>query len=108
VVQDTGTMAESLADLKTELDSYGKAVANQGIGTSQQTMATQSIPELLRQADEIIYDEMDDLMGHVEKDYPDLYAQFHQAKQIKGLVIGHEQNGNPPQVLAGMAQAKKQ
>ncbi|MCL4512076.1 MAG: hypothetical protein M1470_13585 [Bacteroidetes bacterium] len=51
----------------------------------QQTSATKSIPELFRDADEIIYEDINGLMEHVEEDYPDLYAQFDEAKKMEPL-----------------------
>ena len=42
----------------------------------QQTSAAKRIPDLFRDADEIIYEDINGLMEHVEDDYPGLFAEF--------------------------------
>ena len=96
--QGTGTTAQTLTDLKTEIDSYTKAVAAQGSGANEQSMATASIPELFRQGDVIIDDELEGLMEHVEETYPDLYAEFEKAKQINDLGTRHNPSTGSGQV----------
>lgn len=89
-----GTTDETPATLKFRMDAFDKAVADQGSSTSQQSTATQSISELFREADVIIYDEMDDLMEHVEEAYPDLYTEFHEAKHINDRGTRHKRADN--------------
>ena len=42
----------------------------------RQRSATKSIPNLFRATDEIIYEDINGLMEHVEEDYPGLFAEF--------------------------------
>ena len=92
-----GTTVETLAALKAETEVFSKAVANQNLGMGQQTSATKSIPDLFRDADEIIYEDINGLMEHVEGDYPGFFAEFNEVKRIKDLGIRHNPPPAPPQ-----------
>lgn len=61
----------------------------------QQASATKSIPDLFRDADGIIYEDINGLMEHVEEHYPDLYAQFQETKKVKDLGIRYRPEEEP-------------
>lgn len=95
-----GTTAETLATLKADMDTFSKAVSDQNLGLGQQTSATKSLPDVFREVDEIIYEDINSLMEHIEDDYPELYAEFNEVKKIKDLGIRHNPPPAPPQPAA--------
>ncbi len=89
-----GTTPDTLAELKGDTDSFQKAASDQNLGMNAQTSATKSIPDLFREVDEIIYEEINGLMEHIEEDNPGLYARFNEAKKIKDLGVRHRTPDN--------------
>lgn len=84
-----GTSAESLAGLRSKIDSFDKAVGMQGTGLAKQVGATESLPDLFKKADEILHEELNGLVENLRDDYPDFYAQYNAAKEIKDLGTRH-------------------
>lgn len=70
---------------------------NQNLGMGQQTSSRKSIPDLFRDADEIIYEDIYGLMEHIEEDYPELFAEFNEVKRIRDLGIRQRPDEPPKQ-----------
>lgn len=87
-----GTSAESLAALRSKIDAFDEAVGMQGTGMAKQVGATENLPDLFKDADEILHEEINGLVENLRDDYPDFYAQYNSAKEIKDLGLRH----NPP------------
>ncbi len=87
-----GVDAARLASLRTSIDNFDKSVGMQGTGLAKQVSATKSVNDLLKEADELIHEEINGLVENLREDYPDFCVQYEAARQIKDLGTRH----NPP------------
>lgn len=94
---DRGTTAEKLAALKLRIENYKSALSAQGGSVAQRQGASKSVADLFRDTDELLQDEIDGLMEHMQEDYPQFYAEYHLARQIKDLGIRHSPATEEPE-----------
>ncbi len=66
----------------------------------EQTSATKTIPDLFGDADEMIYEDINGLMEHVEDDYPGLFAEFNEVKKVNDVGIRRGPEEPPKQLPA--------
>lgn len=93
---DYNITAAMITDLQTKIAAYHTALGYRESGVATQAQATKTVTELIRQADEILNEDIDRLMERFRNTEPVFYGKYRSARVIKDLGIRHEKDETQP------------
>lgn len=82
VLKDYGINAAKLTALQTDIDEYAAAAPKPRAVRTQRKTATGSLRELFKQADQMLEERMDPLIGLLKETNPDFAATYANAREI--------------------------
>ncbi|OYV87317.1 MAG: hypothetical protein B7Z63_02555 [Ignavibacteriae bacterium 37-53-5] len=90
-----GVTAEKLELLKSRTAAFKSALGAQGTSIPQRKGASKSIVELFKESARLLNDEIDGMMEHMQDEYPQFYAEYDSARQIRDLGMRHRPDEPP-------------
>jgi hypothetical protein len=91
-----GKTPESIEEFKGLIDSYKKAAENKGNKSTASVVAGKSVKKLISEADYIVKEQIDDLMLNYEKNSPEFFEKYFQARLVKETGVRHDNTNNSP------------
>jgi len=89
----TDAMITSLAE---KIAAYHNALGERESGVATRIGVTKTLAELFKQADELLYDDIDRIVERLRTSNSEFYTKYLGARVVKDLGIRHEEQPTPP------------
>ena len=101
-----GVTAEEITDLEAKINSYRDALGKSASSVSERKGARETLESLIKQADEVLAEEIDRFMERIRAAEPELYAAYCDARYIRKTGVRHEKGQPAPVPQPAAAPAK--
>lgn len=91
-----GITEAMITGLAEKIAAYHNALGERESGVATRVGVTKTLAELFKQADELLYDDMDRIVERLRTSNAEFYTMYLGARVVKDLGIRHEEQPTPP------------